>query len=95
MAPVVVQAEVDIKRPPQVVFDFCSDPSHEPEWNPMMKRAVKLTDGPAGEGARYRTEFVDAPPRVMECCRYQRPGGWSLTGDSHQGPARGRGAGCA
>ena len=82
MTPVVVQAEVDIKRSPQVVFDFCSDPRHEPEWNPMMKCAVKLTDGPAGEGARYRTEFVDAPPMVMECIRYERPSAWSLTGDS-------------
>jgi len=48
MAPVVVQAEVDIKRSPEVVFDFCSDPSHEPEWNPMMKRALKLTMGSPG-----------------------------------------------
>ena len=47
-----------------------------------MKRAVELTDGPAREGTRYGTEFVDAPPMVMECIRYQRTSGWSLTGDS-------------
>jgi uncharacterized protein YndB with AHSA1/START domain len=82
MTPVVAEAEVDIKRPPEAVFDFCSDPSHEPEWNPMMRRVVKLTDGPVREGARYRTEFVNAPPMVMECIRYERPSAWSLTGDS-------------
>jgi len=52
MSSVFVEAEVDIKRSPEDVFDFCSDPIHEPEWNPMMKRVVKLTDGPGGIGAR-------------------------------------------
>jgi uncharacterized protein YndB with AHSA1/START domain len=37
MSPIVVEAEVDIKRPPDDVFDYCSDHRHEPEWNPMMK----------------------------------------------------------
>ena len=82
MTPVLVQAEVDIKRSPEVVFDFCSDPSHQPEWNPMMNRVVKVTDGPTEVGACYRTEFVDAPPMVMKCIRYERPTAWSLTGES-------------
>lgn len=82
MSAVAIEAEVDIKRSPEDVFDFCSDPSREPEWNPMMKRVVKLTDGPVGVGARYRSEFVDAPPMVMECLRYERPRAWSLAGDS-------------
>src|SRR5438105_1291604 len=80
--PVVVEAEIGIKRSPEDVFDFCSDPSHEPEWNPMMKHAAKLTDGPIGVGARYTTEFVDAPPMVMECVHYERPSAWSFTGAS-------------
>jgi uncharacterized protein YndB with AHSA1/START domain len=82
MSSVLVEAEVDIKRSPEDVFDFCSDPIHEPEWNPMMKRAVKLTDGLVGVGARYATEFVGAPPMVMECIHYERPSAWSLKGDS-------------
>src|SRR6266705_2744063 len=53
MRPVVVEAEVDVKRPPEEVFDYCSDHSNEPEWNPMMKRIEKLTDGPVGVGTRY------------------------------------------
>ena len=72
MTPVVVQAEVDIKRSPQAVFDYCSDPSHEPEWNPMMKRAVKLTDGPA----RGR-ELVTGPSLSM-----LRPWSWSASATS-------------
>jgi uncharacterized protein YndB with AHSA1/START domain len=34
MRPVVVEAEVDIDWPPEQVFDYCSDPGHEPQWNP-------------------------------------------------------------
>lgn len=48
MTRIAVQADVDVKRSPEDVFDFCSDPIPEPEWNPMMKRVVKLTDGPVG-----------------------------------------------
>src|SRR5579871_5107491 len=91
MSPVVVEAEVDIRRSPEDVFDFCSDLSHEPEWNPMMKRAVMLTDGPIGIGARYRTEFVDAPPMIMECTHYERPSAWAMTGESRALKAAGDG----
>jgi len=82
MNPVVVEAEVDIKRSPEDVFDYCSDHRHEPEWNPMMKRIEKLTGGPIGAGTRYAAEFVKGPPMVMECTRCERPATWSLTGDS-------------
>ncbi|MGN6172240.1 MAG: SRPBCC family protein [Streptosporangiaceae bacterium] len=82
MSLVVVEAEVDIDRPPEDVFDYCSDHRHEPEWNPMMKRIEKLTDGPIGAGTRYAAEFVKGPPMVMECTRFERPATWSLTGDS-------------
>ena len=82
MRPVVVEAEVDIKRSPDDVFDYCSDHGHEPEWNPMMKRIDKLTAGPVGVGTRYATEFVRGPPMVIECTRYERPATWSLAGSS-------------
>lgn len=91
MTPVVVEAEVDISRSPEDVFDYCSDASHEPEWNPMMKRIVKLTDGPVRVGTRYTTEFADGPAMVMECIGYERPTRWSTNGDSHALTARGHG----
>lgn len=91
MTPVVVEAEVEIRRSPEDVFDFCSDLGHEAEWNPMMKRVVKLTDGPIGIGARYKTEFVDAPSMVMECIRFERPSAWAMAGDSRALKAAGGG----
>src|SRR5215468_3401021 len=89
MSPVVMQAEVDINRPPEAVFDYCSDHRHEPQWNPMMTRAEKLTPGPIGAGTRYAAEFAKGPPMVMECTQYQRPTAWSLTGTSRALTARG------
>jgi len=89
MSPVVVEAEVDINRPPEEVFDYCSDHRHEPEWNPMMTHIAKLTGGPVGAGTRYAAEFVKGLPMVMECTRYERPATWSLTGDSPAMTTRG------
>jgi Polyketide cyclase / dehydrase and lipid transport len=89
MSPVVVEAEVDIRRPPEDVFDYCSDHRHEPQWNPMMKRAEKLTGGPVGAGTRYAAEFVKGPPMVLECTRYERPSAWFVTGESRALTARG------
>jgi uncharacterized protein YndB with AHSA1/START domain len=80
--PVVVEVQVDIKRSPENVFDYSGDPSREPEWNPMMTRAEKLSDGPVGLGARYRTYFVKAPPMVIECVHHERPCRWAFSGDS-------------
>lgn len=82
MKPVVLVAEMDIKRSPEDVFDYCSDHRHEPEWNPMMKRSEMTTDGPISVGTRYATEFVKAPPMVMECTRCERPTAWSMVGAS-------------
>jgi hypothetical protein len=82
MSPVVVEAEVDINRPPEQVFDYCSDHRHGPDWNPMMTRIDKLTDRPIGAGTRYAAEFVKGPRMVMECTWYERPTTWSLTGKS-------------
>lgn len=89
MSPVVIETAVDISRPPEEVFDYCSDHTHEPEWNPMMKRIEKLTDGPIGVGTRYSTEFVKGPPMVMELTEYERPTTWSLIGESRVLKARG------
>ena len=82
MRPAFIEVEVDIRRPPEAVFDYCSDLSHEPEWNPMMKRTEKLTDGPIDVGARYATEFAKGPRMVIEYTRYERPTLWSSVGDS-------------
>ena len=91
MTPVFVEAKVDIRRSPEDVFDYACDPSREPEWNPMMKRIVKLTEEPLAVGARYRTEFAQGPAMVIECIGYDRPSEWSFEGDSRALKAASRG----
>jgi Polyketide cyclase / dehydrase and lipid transport len=78
----VIEVEADIRRSPEDVFDYASDPAHEPEWNLRMKRLEKLTDGPLGVGARYRMEFTQGPPANSECVRFERPNLWELAGGS-------------
>ena len=91
MRPALIEVEVDIRSSPQAVFDYCSDLSHEPEWNPMMKRIEKVTDGPIGVGARYATEFAKGPQMVIEYTSYERPTRWASVGDSATLKASGSG----
>ena len=63
---------MDIRRRPDDAFDYGSDHRHEPEWNPMMKRIEKLTDGPVDAGTRYVAEFATGLPMIMECTRFSR-----------------------
>ena len=91
MRPALIEVEVDIRCSPEAVFDYCSDLSHEPEWNPMMKRIEKVTDGPIGVGARYATEFAKGPQMVIEYTNYERPTRWASVGDSATLKASGSG----
>ena len=79
---VVIEAEADIRRPAEEVFDYASDPANEPEWNIRVKRVQKLTGGPIGVGARYRIAFTQGPPAISECVRFDRPGYWEHAGES-------------
>jgi polyketide cyclase/dehydrase/lipid transport protein len=78
----VIEAEADIRKPAEEVFDYTSDPANEPGWNIRMKRVEKLTGGPVGAGARYRMEFTQGPAAISECVRFERPGFWEHAGGS-------------
>ena len=78
----MIEAEADIRRSAEEVFEYASDPANEPEWNIRMKRIEKLTGGPVGVGARYRMEFTQGPAAISECVRLERPGFWEHAGGS-------------
>jgi hypothetical protein len=78
----VIESEADIARSPEDVFDYCSDPMNEPQWNVRMKGVEKVTDGPFGIGSRYRMEFVSGPAVMSECVRSERPSVWEMLGGS-------------
>lgn len=76
----VIENEIDIKRSPQDVFEYCSDHTHELDWNPKMRFVNKLTEGPIGVGTRYEMEFIPGRPLIAECVHFERPTAWKVEG---------------
>jgi len=68
-----------IRRPPEDVFDFCSDLRSELQWNPKVKYVEKLTDGPVGVGTRYRAQWSNSGPTAVEVVQFDRPRMWETT----------------
>jgi hypothetical protein len=60
-----IEGEILIDRPVDVVFDYVADQSNEPQYNPQMVRAEKITAGPVGRepGSTRRWRPGDAPRR--------------------------------
>jgi Polyketide cyclase / dehydrase and lipid transport len=87
----VVENAIDIARSPGDVFDYCTDLTHEPEWNPKAKRVEKITDGPIGVGTRYEAEFLQGSPMTIELVRFERPVAWESLGRSRRLDAKGEG----
>jgi Polyketide cyclase / dehydrase and lipid transport len=87
----VVENAIDIARSPGDVFDYCTDLTREPEWNPKAKRVEKVTDGPIGLGTRYEAEFLKGNPMTIELVRFERPVAWETVGRSRRVDAVGEG----
>jgi hypothetical protein len=71
-----VHGQIVIRRPATEVFDYVADQSNEPEYNPRMAWAEKITDGPVHEGTRFRSSVTAGRhlvPMLIECTRYERP----------------------
>lgn len=47
-----IEGQITIERPVEVVFDFVADQTNEPQYNPSMVRAEKVTPGPLGGSTR-------------------------------------------
>jgi hypothetical protein len=50
-----IEGEILIGRSVEDVFDFVADQRNEPQYNPRMVRAAKVTDGPVGKGTVFRS----------------------------------------
>lgn len=81
---VVIEESVEVHRPVEAVFDYCTDITREPEWNPHTHYAEKLTDGPVREGTRYKAEWVEGDPMIVEYVAVDRPRSWLTTGRSRR-----------
>jgi hypothetical protein len=79
----VIETAIDIACPADVVFGYCSDHTHEIEWNPAMHRVAKTTDGPVGAGTQYEMEFLPGRPMIAECVRFDPPACWTVAGSGN------------
>jgi uncharacterized protein YndB with AHSA1/START domain len=79
MKALAYRTETVIHRPPEEVFEFCSDLRSELQWNPKVKYIEKLTDGPVGVGTRYRARWANSGPTAVEVVRFDRPHRWATT----------------
>jgi uncharacterized protein YndB with AHSA1/START domain len=71
-----IEGEITIARPIEVVFDYVADQSNEPQYNPSMVRAEKVTAGPIRAGTTFRSAVRSAgrtADMVIEVTRYDRP----------------------
>jgi uncharacterized protein YndB with AHSA1/START domain len=73
---VEVQGEIVIARRPEDVFDFVADEENEPRYNPQMRLAKKLTDGPIGVGTTFKAEMTGrgrVVPMMIQFTEFDRP----------------------
>ena len=71
-----VEGEIVINRPVKEVFDVVADERNEPRFNPGMRRAEKISEGPIGVGTRFRAEVVSMGrpvEMVIQYTGYERP----------------------
>ncbi len=71
-----IEGEITIGRPVEVVFDYVADQTNEPQYNPNMVRAEKVTAGPVGKGTRFRSAVRSAgrtAEMLIELSGYDRP----------------------
>jgi Polyketide cyclase / dehydrase and lipid transport len=71
-----IEGEIAIGRPVDVVFDYVADQSNEPQYNPRMVRAEKITPGPVRTGTRFRSAVASrgrTAEMLIECTGYERP----------------------
>jgi Polyketide cyclase / dehydrase and lipid transport len=71
-----IAGEIVIFRLVDVVFDYVADQSNEPQHNPQMVRADKITPGPAGKGTKFRSAVASmgrTAEMLIERTGYDRP----------------------
>jgi hypothetical protein len=71
-----IEGEIVIGQPVDVVFDYVADQSNEPQYNPRMVRAEKITAGPVGKGTQFRSAVASmgrTAEMLIECTGYDRP----------------------
>jgi uncharacterized protein YndB with AHSA1/START domain len=72
----VVENAVDIDRPREAVFDYCSDMRTEAGWNPAVRSVEMVSAEPVRVGSRFVGSFTGLGRAVVEVVEYDRPARW-------------------
>jgi hypothetical protein len=73
-----VENSIGIAASAETAFDYLTDVRREPEWNPQLRQAEKVTPGPIGVGTMYWVRFGRGPGAAMiEDTGFDRPHSWS------------------
>ena len=70
-----IEGEIVIGQPVDVVFDYVAGQSNEPQYNPRMVRAEKITPGPVRKGTQFRSAVASmgrTAEMLIECTSYDR-----------------------
>jgi len=70
---IAAQAEVQIDRPVEEVFDFLADARNEPRWLPGATGVVKISDGPIGLDTRFQGEYARIGTVRLDVIAFERP----------------------
>jgi uncharacterized protein YndB with AHSA1/START domain len=62
-----------IERPAEEIFELLADIRRNPEWCPAFTGAEKLTAGPVGPDAVFRTSMRSMGDLQIRITRYERP----------------------
>lgn len=73
---------IDINQPAEHVFWYSSDLCNEVDWNPDITSVERVTDGPVGLGTRYRAQWAQGGPTIVEYVRFEPPVHWAATATS-------------
>lgn len=71
-----VEGEIIIERPIEEVFDYVADERNEPQYNPQMTRAEKVSPGPIGVGTTFHSVMTGtgrSAEMTIEFTEFDRP----------------------
>ena len=67
------QGEFTVDRPVEEVFDYLADVRNELEWNPTIRSAEKITDGPVRSGTRFVGHYKPLGRATVDIVEMDRP----------------------
>jgi hypothetical protein len=65
-----------VRQDPAEVARFCSDLRNELSWNPDALSVEKLSDGPIGVGTRFRAQWRNTKPMMVEVVEFEPGRRW-------------------